>query len=212
MVGDGLAQLLDHDQAMRARVVVPVPVDLEARVLALGGVHRAGADAYADAPHVDAGLEHVGEALGERRRIRQATVVHQHAELVPAEPGDDVIGPDQAREALGDGVQRLVAGRMPESVVHLLEAVQVDHERGDRADREHAGRVGEGEQGIQVACQERRERDEHERPRGALGLDAAHAGDDERRGQERHDHPADGVRARGRARGCEHGLGRGRDG
>ena len=64
-----------------------------------------------------------GEA-DERRRVEQ-----DH-ELVAAEPADGVA---RAQDAFGcrarDGLQELVAGGVPERVVHALEAVEVEEER-----------------------------------------------------------------------------------
>ena len=55
----------------------------------------------------------------------------QHAELVPAEARDGVALAKGVAEPDADLLQQLVAARMPEGVVDLLEAVEVhDHHRG----------------------------------------------------------------------------------
>ena len=61
-------------------------------------------------------------------------VVQQHRELVAAEPGRGVAGPDAAADPVGHRGQQLVAGLVAEAVVDRLEPVQVDEE--------HAGRLG----------------------------------------------------------------------
>ena len=49
-------------------------------------------------------------------------------ELVAAEPADGVAGADRAAQPGGDLPQQLVAGRVAERVVDLLEAVEVAEE------------------------------------------------------------------------------------
>ena len=61
-------------------------------------------------------------------------------EFVAAEPGDDVVGAQRAREPLGDAADQLVADRMAERVVDILEVIEVDIEdRGRRASASHFG-------------------------------------------------------------------------
>ena len=62
-------------------------------------------------------------------------VVAQHDELVAAEAGDHVAGPQRAAEPLRDGGDELVAERVPEAVVHDLEVVEVDEQHRDRRGR-----------------------------------------------------------------------------
>ena len=59
-------------------------------------------------------------------------------ELVAAEPGQRVALAQRAAEALGDDLEQLVAVVVPERVVDLLEAVEVDEQHRDRAVRAHA--------------------------------------------------------------------------
>ncbi len=54
----------------------------------------------------------------------------QHGELVTAEAGEQVPGPQPALQASGDLGEQGVPGLVPERVVDLLEAVQVEQEQG----------------------------------------------------------------------------------
>ena len=67
--------------------------------------------------------------------------LHQR-ELVAAEPGQGVAGPDRARDPAGHRAQQLVADRMAERVVDLLEAVEVEEE--DRGQATFAAGMGQG--------------------------------------------------------------------
>ena len=58
-------------------------------------------------------------------------VFEQDRELVAAEPGDGVAGPDARLEALAERDQELVADEVAEAVVDGLEAVQVQEHDGD---------------------------------------------------------------------------------
>ena len=61
-------------------------------------------------------------------RVRQA---RQHdAELVAAEPGDGVLGAEPLGDPSTDLLEELVARLVPERVVDLLEAVEVEQQRG----------------------------------------------------------------------------------
>src|SRR5690606_14561991 len=53
----------------------------------------------------------------------------QHRELVAAEPRDEVAGADAVGEAVRDELEEPVPDRVPEGVVDLLEAVQVEEEQ-----------------------------------------------------------------------------------
>ncbi len=61
--------------------------------------------------------------------------VEQQRELVAAEPGQGVARAARLREALGNGLEQLVARVVAEAVVDLLEAVEVDEQDGERAVR-----------------------------------------------------------------------------
>ena len=54
----------------------------------------------------------------------------QHGELVAAEPGHRVAVAHRRAQPVGDLDQQLVAGRVAEAVVDLLEAVQVEEQHG----------------------------------------------------------------------------------
>ena len=67
----------------------------------------------------------LGQHLGVAGRVE-----HEHRELVAAEAGDGVGGPDRPLEAPSDDPQQLVAGVVAEAVVDHLEAVEVEqHQR-----------------------------------------------------------------------------------
>ena len=57
--------------------------------------------------------------------------LEQDRELVAALPGRDVLGPDRARQALGDLDEEAVAGPVAERVVDDLEVVDVEEQDGD---------------------------------------------------------------------------------
>ena len=51
----------------------------------------------------------------------------------PPQARQHLIGVQYARHGARHGQEQLVAGRMPERVVHLLEAVEIEEEEGDAA-------------------------------------------------------------------------------
>ena len=56
--------------------------------------------------------------------------LQQDGELVAAEPGQRVAGPESGADALGDRHQELVAGVVAEAVVDDLEPVDVGEQHG----------------------------------------------------------------------------------
>ncbi len=56
----------------------------------------------------------------------------QHHEFVAAEPGHVIIGSAVFAESVSDDSQDLVAGQMPEPVVHLLEAIEIRNHHSER--------------------------------------------------------------------------------
>ena len=69
----------------------------------------------------------LGGALGLDRRRR---VLEQHRELVAAEARGEIVLAQRGAQALGDGHEQRVAGRVPERVVDALEVVEVEeHDR-----------------------------------------------------------------------------------
>ena len=71
------------------------------------------------------------EALGEPGRERDRTLLtaarDDHGELLTADPADDIARADARAEVVGEIRQHVVADRVPEDVVDLLEVVDVDH-------------------------------------------------------------------------------------
>ena len=103
---------------------------------------RGHADAGLRVQHDVAQLDRLDQALLERaaaghRRVVAARVGQDHRELVAAEPGEQVRGLEgvqRAREAADHRLEELVADRVAEGVVDLLEVVEVDQrEREARA-------------------------------------------------------------------------------
>ena len=106
-------------------------------------------DAHADGQRqlvaVDAlRTRHLGpDALRDLERgVEVAHRVQQHGELVAAESRDQVGRPEQRRERVRDGDEHVVAHLVTETVVDLLEPVDVDEEHRDAATRR--GDVGPG--------------------------------------------------------------------
>ena len=60
-----------------------------------------------------------------------AAVGDDDRELLAADPADDVVGADGRAQVVGELGEHLVADRVPEDVVHLLEVVDVDHHDRD---------------------------------------------------------------------------------
>ena len=55
----------------------------------------------------------------------------QHDELVAALPADGVGARTHSHQAFGDGLQQLVADRMAERIVDVLEAIQIEEQHRD---------------------------------------------------------------------------------
>jgi hypothetical protein len=117
----------------------------------VGRVARAGggdADARADgdlpAGDRDGLGDRLDQAVGDALGVADAVqVVEEDRELVPAEAGDGVVGPQRRGEPAGDGDEQLVPGLVAVRVVDLLEAVEVDEEDGEGGRDALAARAGE---------------------------------------------------------------------
>ena len=73
------------------------------------------------------------DALGERGGLVRVTQgILQHDELVAAEAGDDVGAAHGVAQPVGHGAQQLVAARVAQRIVDLLELVEVDEVDGER--------------------------------------------------------------------------------
>ena len=64
--------------------------------------------------------------------VDAADPVDDHPELVAAEAGDRVAGPEAALEPLADRDEEAVADGVAEALVDHLEAVEVEQDQGDR--------------------------------------------------------------------------------
>jgi hypothetical protein len=153
-LGQRLAQLADERRALDVTRVLLGLVEAQAPGAAPGRVHGhvgpleqrralravvggechddAGADLDLELVERDRLLEGVHHpATHAQRGLLLAGDRQQHGELVAAEAGDETEVPDAVHEAPGHLLQEAVALRVPERVVHVLEAVQVeDHHRG----------------------------------------------------------------------------------
>ena len=89
----------------------------------------------------DRRAQRLADRVGERRDARRLALGEdQQAELVAAEPRQRILRLEQPAEAAREREQDRVADRHADGIVHLLEAVEIDHHHG-RAD----GGVGRGE-------------------------------------------------------------------
>ena len=78
--------------------------------------------------------ERAQHALADGDRVLLvADVLAEDRELVAAEAGDGLVPAQRVAQAIGDGLDQLVAGRVAEAVVDDLEAVEVEEEDGDVA-------------------------------------------------------------------------------
>ena len=80
-----------------------------------------------------------------------------HGELLAADPADDVARADGGAQMVGELGQHLVADRVAEDVVHLLEVVDVEHHerRRSRARSPPGSARGEGARGSGGGCRGR---------------------------------------------------------
>ena len=99
----------------------------------------AGADEVLDPAHRVGLGEGGGDAVGDRHRlVLVGEAVDEDAELVAAEAGDDVAGPQVGAQPRRHRPQQLVAGVVAHAVVDQLEVVEVEEEDPDRRARDGA--------------------------------------------------------------------------
>ena len=90
--------------------------------------------------------DHLDHALGQLAELAAIVDVGQdHLELVAAEAADLATRPNDARQALRDLLEQVVARRVAERVVDLLEAVEIEHHQRAAA----LGRLVGGQRGGQ---------------------------------------------------------------
>ena len=76
------------------------------------------------------------DPLGDVNRARNVVdPIEKDRELVAADAGDGVAGSEVVFEALRDALEQLVAERVAEAVVDVLEAVEVEEENGELVSR-----------------------------------------------------------------------------
>ena len=122
--------------------------------LRLGGVHRRvgiaqqsldvadaigerDADAAADAQRTPVDLERLAArfedlARDRHRRLDIRRVIDEHRELIAAEARHGVAGARALDQAVREGAQQLIAGAVPQAVVHGLEVVEIDEQHRRR--------------------------------------------------------------------------------
>ena len=84
--------------------------------------------------------------------VEAPEAVEDDAELVAAEAGDGVAGPQAGAEPLADGREELVADRVTEALVDRLEPIEVEQDQGDRiVRRPRASRTASGRPGRTAA-------------------------------------------------------------
>ncbi len=64
--------------------------------------------------------------------VRRVAGAHDHAELLAAEPADDVLRPNGGAQRVGEMAEQLVADAVSVDVVDALEVVDVEHQHRDR--------------------------------------------------------------------------------
>ena len=82
----------------------------------------------------------VGEPRRQTERVVRVARRHDHAELLAADPAEDVGVAHDLRDDIRDLAQQLVAEPVPVDVVDALEVVEVEHEHGDRVVRARRAR------------------------------------------------------------------------
>ena len=151
---DRLSQLLEEAHLVPVLVEVRL-VDGEGRLAGLGPVHGdigapdeagavggvggrhgdadAGADAGADHVQHERFLEALGEPLCDRRGVVGVPVDEHDGELVTTDADEQIGVSQRGHEPGAEQLQELVAGRVPEGVVDLLEMVEVDEQERQMA-------------------------------------------------------------------------------
>ena len=105
------------------------------------GIVRADRDADARGQvdllliHVERAADLVEQRAGEGAEARtvvevRGQVIHEHRELIAGEPADHGLLAQHPRQPLTQDFQRAIAGGVPEGVVDVLEAVQVEIQEG----------------------------------------------------------------------------------
>ena len=80
------------------------------------------------------------ETPGDRRGVLDVGVHDHHAELVAAHADEDVRAAQRARQPRAQLAEQLIAGRVAEGVVDLLEVVEVDEQEAEVARAAWSGR------------------------------------------------------------------------
>ena len=162
--GAGAHRVVEHLDAAAARLlgVVHRGVGVAEQLLRALVARRRQRDADARADeHLGAAHDHRPDdgreqPLGDLDRLLARGLVGQvfaeDRELVAAEAGDGVAGPDHRLELARDRDQQLVAGVVAEAVVDVLEAVEVEEQRRRRStscagSARSPGRAGRGTAG-----------------------------------------------------------------
>ncbi len=95
----------------------------------------AAADRHLPAFQVEWRFECGQDAVHKAERlVRQADVLDEDREFVAAKASDRVLGPENGTEAVGDRLEKGIAGRVAEAVVDGLEPIHVEIQEADQAD------------------------------------------------------------------------------
>ena len=168
-VADGVAQVQLEPQPIARGFVHALVEELVARLaprlgvihgevgvaqdLLGGGAARDGqgdADAHRDEQlpllEEEGPLQLGAEPLRHRGHgARVLDVLEQHRELVAAETGDRVLGPEADGQPLAEADEELIARAVTEAVVDHLEAIEVEEEHGEQLAPALGARQGVGE-------------------------------------------------------------------
>src|SRR5262249_33827662 len=153
LLRDRLAQLGRQRQPANVLRLAARVVDLEAAAVLLRDVHRdvgapdqaldvaavvgeerdadARSDRHRELVQKHRILERVADQLDRPLDIDLTIDPNHDAELVPTEPGNDILVADRVRQSRRELAEKRVAARMTERVVYLLEAVEVDEQDRD---------------------------------------------------------------------------------
>ena len=122
-------------RAVHRQVGAAQQVGSVGRVDRRDGDADAGADLGADRPDLERLEQARGDPLSHDRAALAVGVQQRDHELVASQAGDEVAVAQDSRQALAELAQELVADRVAEGVVDLLESVEVDEQACQRSAR-----------------------------------------------------------------------------
>ncbi len=118
------------------------PICLDVLTVSQGDAN-AGSDRNAAVPKPERGEQCIEHPLGDQSSlVRSVEIVNQDRELVTAETRDRVEIAQVRVETVSDCDQECVTGKVAEAVVHVLEAVEVNHHHRDVSTDPHSSAEG----------------------------------------------------------------------